>query len=715
MRLGPFIGGLNTGSDQTAIADAELVTCTNLELDIDGSLVSRPPLKELDGHSLFTERIVVLCEAVFTGNHYLIGSNSNGVFHFFNGVWTLITNTFRSACAVQYADQVYLVPHPSAANPGGKWSPGGGFVAVAAIPKGQALAVHKERLFIVPGKAASINVSRVTFTDPSNFDVWPAANFIDVGQGDGTALLDVTVYQDNLLLFKDQSSFILAFDIRPTDAVMKRISSTIGVDGQFCVLNYENQVYTLHNGWVYEIINYDFQRLNTKVPFVLDSTAPSAFSLENVSLSLVGDRLVVRYYARTYVYGLRTRTWCEWLSSRGRVHYFGPAVTIHEDAGDKFYAGSSITGYTSLTQIFNKSDVITFEETLDPPSTITDTFTRTVANGWGTLDTGEIWTQNGGAPADYSVNGTRGRIDHPSVNATRLMAKSGTHTAPDIRLTVLPSAVSTGAAIACDIWAQFATTSNSYLCRLAFDLGGVATLFLYKLVAGAATLFTSVGLGGTYVASEQYTVRLQINGSSLKAKAWKTANNEPTGWTISVTDATFTSGQVVVGSFIPTGNTNVSPSMQFDNVFIGDMANTKFDIQCDARTKNFDMAVSSQFKRLWWWGADVITNRDVLGIASPIVATFAVTWAQLEAFTWASREAFTWAQPMATSPGVPTTVVTNTGTSRRFVKFNKSLRYRQINFFIRLLTDGSTGQGPARLFVLQITTAPKEGVSKALS
>src|SRR5258708_4511170 len=129
LRLGPFIGGLNLGSDPTAIADAELVECRNLELDIDGSLVSRPPMQEVDGHPSFTTRINALCEAIFSGNHYLIGSNVNGVFQFLNGIWTLITSTFEATAAVQYADKVYLIPHPTAASPGGKWDPTAGFTA----------------------------------------------------------------------------------------------------------------------------------------------------------------------------------------------------------------------------------------------------------------------------------------------------------------------------------------------------------------------------------------------------------------------------------------------------------------------------------------------------------------------------------------------------------------------------------------------------------
>src|SRR5687768_8658141 len=96
IRLGPFVGGLNTASDPTAIADAELATCTNFGLDIDGSLISRPPIEELAGSTSWTERIICLAEAIFSGNHYIIGSNTNGVYYYLNDTWTLITSTFQA-------------------------------------------------------------------------------------------------------------------------------------------------------------------------------------------------------------------------------------------------------------------------------------------------------------------------------------------------------------------------------------------------------------------------------------------------------------------------------------------------------------------------------------------------------------------------------------------------------------------------------------------
>lgn len=719
LRLGPFIGGLNTGSDPTAIADAELAECVNFELDIDGSLVSRPPLQELDGHANFTERIVCLCEAIFSGNRYLIGSNTNGVFYYFNNTWTLITSTFRATAAVQYADKVYLVAHPSSANPGGKWDPVGGFTAVAAIPKGGAAVIHKERLFIVPGEDAVVNTSRLTFSDPGNFDVYPGSNFIDIGQGDGTKLLDLTVYQDNILLFKDQTSYVLAYDVRPTDAVVRKISQTIGVESQNCLLNYENQVYVFHNGWVYEIVNFDFHRLNTKIPFILDQTAPSPYSAESICMGIMGDRLIVRYFAKTYVYGLRTRTWSEWESGRDRLHYFGPIVTIHATTGDEFYAGSSISAYKTLIRLYDVQTATAKEQSFDPLLSTTDTFTRVTAAGWGVADTGEAWTIVTGTAADFLTNGTKGQHSVSAINSNRRISINRSLINSDVLLTISPSVLATGAAnaqIMCDVETRRVDDNNKYLVRIYFDPAGTNVYMeARKVVAGVGSIIIAGVSFGAYIANEQFRVRLRVNGTSIQAKLWRAVNSEPAGWNLSGTDSSITTaGTTAVNTILGTGNTNPLPVViNYDDLGIGDMASIVQDITCHVKTKNFDMAVSSQFKKLWWWGADVTSNRDIIGTASPIVVSFNVTWASLATKSWNSLK--TWAQPLTEISAVATVVATGTGTSRRFAKFEKALRYRQINFQVQLLTDGSTVDGPARLFTIMIVTETKQGVSKAIS
>lgn len=515
LRLGPFVGGMNIASDPTAVADSELVSCLNFELDIDGSLISRPPIVETTGNSAtWTERIVIIGRGVFPEGNYIIGSNANGTYAFNGTTWTTISSSLNSHVALQYQDFVWIPPSPTSTGDGGKWSPSAGFTADVNMPHAYSAIFHKSRMFVVPGNDHTTpNKSRLRFTDPitSATFTWTSTNIIDVSPGDGQVLQDLLVVDDNLMLFKTDSTFILAYDVKPTDAILRQISSTIGVTTKRCVAQYEDSVFAYHEGNVYEIMNYDFARINLKVPFVYDSTVPSGTRQEEVFLSLLGDRLVVGYYNKRYVYGLKTRTWSEWKSENSTLHNFGPLVQYPANPTQsvrvKYYAGSSISNIENVVYVLDGHDSTTKE-----------------------------------------------------------------------------------------------------------------------------------GIIGTPV-----------------------------------------------------------------------------DIICKIKTKNYDLADSHHFKKLMWWGADILTTRNVTGVANPIANTFRVTWAQMGVNTWGTYSTRTWGTPLTENAAVTTPITNNSVISRLFVKFLKTLRFRQINFEVILTNDGTTGQGPARVFTLTAIVGSKQTVPKQVN
>lgn len=511
IRLGPFVGGLNTASDPTALDDTELVECINMELDIDGSLVSRPPIKETASlGGTWTERIKIIGRGSFPEGNYLIGSNANGTYAFDGTTWTVVRNLLHSEIALQYFGFMWVIPKPGIAASGGRWTPSGGFVVDTNMPQGESAVFHKGRLFVVPGISATVNESRLRFTDPivSSTLAWTSTNIIDVAAGDGQNLVDLAIYNDNILLFKTDSTYVLAYDIRPADAILRNINTALGVTTKRCIVTYENSIFTFHEGNVYEVVNYDFTRLNVKVPFQFDGAAPGA-RLEEVFLSIVGDRLVCRYFNRIYVFGLKTRTWSRWDSKDDVLRNIGPLMALPTSAAQavntKYYAGSTIQEFENVCFMQNGFDTITEEST---------------------------------------------------------------------------------------------SSSN-------------------------------------------------------------------------------------------------------------------FDIECYIKTKNYDLADSHHFKRLMWWGADLLTTRNIEAAANPVVVNFSVTWDQLKQKTW--DELNIWDSPVGTPLTVITDIENSTQVGRLFTKFLKGLRFRQINFEITLKNSGTTVQGPARVFTLTAIVAGKQTVSKKVS
>lgn len=324
IRLGPFVGGINQLSDPTALQDNELVDALNLELDLDGSYIGRPPF--FDRASPGSGTNLRLLGFYITAAHTrLIGANSAGIWTYESGAWSFVagTSSVVAAAMVQYDDKAYIIADVTSAGSGGFIDDTGAYTVQAAIKKGGAAVVHKERLFVVPGpNQTGSNSTLLQGSAPADFLTYPVSIFIN--KGDGQKLIDIQVYNDNLLLFKEDSTYVLAYDANPTDAITRKVNSTIGVASTNCVVAYENQLYVLHRNNVYEVVNYDFSKMNAKVPFEFDSTQPGPWSTPTY-LTLLGDRLIVKYFNRLYVFGLKTKVWTRWDTG---TRYIGPAVAL---------------------------------------------------------------------------------------------------------------------------------------------------------------------------------------------------------------------------------------------------------------------------------------------------------------------------------------------------------------------------------------------------
>jgi hypothetical protein len=137
-------------------------------------------------------------------------------------------------------------------------------------------------------------------------------------------------------------------------------------------------------------------------------------------------------------------------------------------------------------------------------------------------------------------------------------------------------------------------------------------------------------------------------------------------------------------------------------------------INCSIKTKNYDYGVPHRYKRLMWWGANIATISDVTGTLQPIIIGFSVTWDGLETHTWDELEDNTWDQPLS-MPVVIQNVVPAQFSLRKFVKFPKPIRFRQINYKVEFSYDGTNITGPVRFFDLTTIIGTKEHVSKALT
>lgn len=119
---------------------------------------------------------------------------------------------------------------------------------------------------------------------------------------------------------------------------------------------------------------------------------------------------------------------------------------------------------------------------------------------------------------------------------------------------------------------------------------------------------------------------------------------------------------------------------------------------CYVQTKVFDMNVPYQYKRLFWWGADIVSDKDISWKLQPVTYTTAVTHQMLAAYTH-QQITGSHLRPLSISLDITAVeTVQNPTAYRMFIKFPKSLRFRQVSFNLGGTTDGTTAQGPLRIY-----------------
>ena len=313
--VGPFAGGLNTYDDPTAIKDTELVECLNWDPGLEGSLRSRPPFRNLNKPVTLgaTGDLKFVGFFYSAGNAYHLIANDglSSTWAYDGSTWSLITSTFAASDVAQFDNKAWLASPVGETDPGGYWTPSGGFVADSNMPHGGTIVSFKSRLWISPGKG-NVNGTRVYYSKVlGQPDFWLSPSFVDVGQGDGQDIVLLTTYYNTLVAFRTQSIYAFSFNSDPAQGSITVLVPGVGLTSKECLVTYENYLYFMYDDKAYQFVNNNVQQINIKVPFTATSQA-------NISLpfavSLFNNRAIFHYYDTMYVYSLRTKTWTRWKS-----------------------------------------------------------------------------------------------------------------------------------------------------------------------------------------------------------------------------------------------------------------------------------------------------------------------------------------------------------------------------------------------------------------
>lgn len=203
---------------------------------------------------------------------------------------------------------------------------------------------------------------------------------------------------------------------------------------------------------------------------------------------------------------------------------------------------------------------------------------------------------------------------------------------------------------------------------------------------------------------------------SLRTQTWTTWRSDTWG-PIGQIMSSFVSGDTDEAFALPSRATTTTPSRTVALLRIADRFSTDTEMmECSIQTKNYNFDVPGSYKVLFWWGLDAIFKTNITAQVSPVLFNAVTMWGQIRTAgsTWGSLK--TWEFPLSEGETFITTeIVAASGPARKFARFLKKIRFRQLFFRIKFKTDGSDVSAPVQIFTISAYIGEKQTVSKAIS
>jgi Glycosyl hydrolases family 16 len=204
-----------------------------------------------------------------------------------------------------------------------------------------------------------------------------------------------------------------------------------------------------------------------------------------------------------------------------------------------------------------------------------DAFTRTVAGGWGSADTGGAWSVGQGPASALNVASGEGVLDTPAgYSNLRIVHLASAPTRDvDAKVKMTLSGVSgTGGSAYGALLLRRQADGSHY--RVGLWAQATGKLIMHSQTSAGETVAPDVDTGIVFTPGA-YMLRVQLQGANpttIRAKAWKAGTVEPTTWR---TEAKITRGPQVAGTLgirTSVASTTSPVTFKFDDFNVMDMA-----------------------------------------------------------------------------------------------------------------------------------------------
>lgn len=326
----PFFGGLDTTSDPSAsvpdgMSEEASPDTLNTVYDKVQSVGSRK------GYSkLLTTSLTNMIGGMFSyyrsdGTKQLIYGSGNHLYKYNNaGGSTVLTGTPATFTTNQQWDFDELLDNVYGVNGTDSLMVYNGTtysVANAAV-KAQFMKIHKNRIY-----AANANSSTIYFSDAGAPSSFPVNNFIAINTNDGQNITGIDSVLDNLIIFKDESVWILTGE--PLGAgntttignlQLRQANSPVGCSAFRTICKVDQTVFFMHSSGLYALQNYSVVPISQYLQNTFQSGMNSAFiSLSWAIYSPLERKYIVGYPSAAattpdsaIVYDLQSKQYSLW-------------------------------------------------------------------------------------------------------------------------------------------------------------------------------------------------------------------------------------------------------------------------------------------------------------------------------------------------------------------------------------------------------------------
>lgn len=216
---------------------------------------------------------------------------------------------------------------------------------------------------------------------------------------------------------------------------------------------------------------------------------------------------------------------------------------------------------------------------------ICDAYSTPVTGGWGETDTDQPWEVFNGVANQFGKVDGVGQMTHLAVNTSDGIKVTGVNLQDvQVAASFIPTVVSTGDDIRCEVVARRQDANNYYAARVRFETNNALGFDVFKVVAGAfTTLFQITVPNLIYAATSPTRLVFRVIGSNLRAQIYNADHPEYVYTTPTIVDGSITAaGEVAVQSFVTPGNTNAMPlTMQVDDfeAELASLVDASYEIQ----------------------------------------------------------------------------------------------------------------------------------------